>query len=166
MHLSIKKKFTAFALSAVTLVSVLTMPFTAFAAEQEHTNVKTSTTQSVTVSGTGVSTITCRISDTVTLAPTADSYTGTYTVGVKGDIGALQKVVITVPSTVTLTQANKDAIIATNTFGTAGVDKINATTLETDTFTDRTGTITAALTAGKWEGTFNIQVEIQNFTPQ
>lgn len=136
--------------------------FNAEVAKAADTNeVTTNDTSSASVSLEVPSTFSVLIPKTITI--TGNPGTGSYTVGVKGDIGSDKKVVVTPASTVTMSQASKTDIMATvaQTKTEWTYDEIN-----TSTYSETTGTLTTpSASAGIWTGTMTFTVSLVNVTP-
>ena len=101
--------------------------------------------------------------------------TATYYVDVDGDIAGDKKVVVRPAASFDMKQAGKadvaatvtqavDEFLASNSTATAGTNQVKLNDPDTDTAaagnSETSGTVSATLTAGKWNGSFDFTIEL------
>lgn len=134
-----------------------------------NTEVAEATTTEVTTNGSPTAEVSLDVPSTFsvlipkTITITGNPGTGSYTVGVKGDIGSNKKVVVTPASTVTMSQLNKTDITATVT---QTKTEWTYNEINTSTYAETTGTLTTpSASAGTWKGTMTFTVSLDTVTP-
>ena len=152
-----KKRFTAlFMIMALMIVSAMPV----LAANQTYTADGTAT---CTVTASLESSYTVSLPATIALSydSTEDAYKGTFQTGAKGNIASNKQVTLSAPATFNLTGAASGETVSATITG--GIGSWESAGLNANTFSNKSGTITAPITkADNYSGTFTFTCALED----
>lgn len=161
-NMFIKEKMKKLSLGLFVAATCMSMSIIPTLAENEPKMLNTSTFEST---GEKYSTFTISIPKNITIESDMDSIN--YQIGVKGDIASNKYISITPSNSITFDDTSGAIIKKSSVVGTVTqeVTELQYDKINTSDFTLLDGSVTAKLSAGKWRGTVEFTVSLNDLAP-